>query len=666
MSEIARTSNLINLGDTSFRRRNTAESYVALLEVLGKYRKKDVAWNTESQTDIYHHFREEASIAYNSSSESANDLTPETQAQRARTNVNPLSKLGFVHQDKTLTPLGEALVDNNEQILDNFDINNHLSVANSAFFRGIFRYKVNLTDNSWYYPARLLIKEIVKHQKLSIEQFIWIFMLGPYLVGPNSELFSSTIQNIGDGERLDNIVYNYIGNTLKKDDQSELENFIETGNFPHNFFKNRKTNKGLSKLEQFINALTQFKLNPTEESLKNLRSINAEKTIKSAFNLKLPKENSGISASEVHQGINIPEFHNEKIKSFRKGIALWHKTIKLLTLSQKEYFDLNRRTLRATGVFTFENNIVKFRSLYSQVFFEANIDRLEGSEFYLSDPGEIVGLEYELGSNCYTRAEKLFAKRFNIDPTDAEEYARTLDLEKFNEIVTELFPTETVWNLLRTIQNSYPEEQKKLSCIRKKFDDRASIPTIYEYLLGLGLYYASEKSFDILAAYGLALGGDFLPETHAPGMRGDIEFKYGNQHILIEATLMDSSTQRRGELEPVLRHATNYEVEFPGALTLFVANQLDQNVQRIFGFASLMQLYPTLRQLKRDEIKTAAPRIFSLTTNNFVDILSSGRISLEKLIHSVDTEMKNMTVETLNTDWQEKLTKQLAATISNL
>ena len=58
----------------------------------------------------------------------------------------------------------------------------------------------------------------------------------------------------------------------------------------------------------------------------------------------------------------------------------------------------------------------------------------------------------------------------------------------------------------------------------------------------------------------LSLDIDMLPKSHAAGGQADLIFKYEadgiipKHQLLLEATLSDSTTQRRMELEPVSRH----------------------------------------------------------------------------------------------------------------
>ena len=113
----------------------------------------------------------------------------------------------------------------------------------------------------------------------------------------------------------------------------------------------------------------------------------------------------------------------------------------------------------------------------------------------------------------------------------------------------------------------------------------ADIPTIFEYVVGIIWYRVSDYEGRILDFMNLSLDNNLLPRSHAVGGESDIVYKYKknynyNRHsLLIECTLMDSTNQRRGEMEPVSRHLSNYMLdEDKNAYCLFVATFLHSSV----------------------------------------------------------------------------------------
>ena len=96
--------------------------------------------------------------------------------------------------------------------------------------------------------------------------------------------------------------------------------------------------------------------------------------------------------------------------------------------------------------------------------------------------------------------------------------------------------------------------------IRRMVTDNADVPTIFEYVLGVLWYKISDYQGKVLDYMKLSLDADLLPKTHAAGGEADIVYEYNQtadypEHaLLLEATLADSSNQRRMEMEPVSRH----------------------------------------------------------------------------------------------------------------
>ena len=88
--------------------------------------------------------------------------------------------------------------------------------------------------------------------------------------------------------------------------------------------------------------------------------------------------------------------------------------------------------------------------------------------------------------------------------------------------------------------------------------------------------------------YNLTLSANFEPLVHAGGGLGDIVIYEDNKVVMLEATLMNSNSQKRGEWEPVLRHSVNLKVEeeMSGSqrqvTTFFIADEFDANTINIW------------------------------------------------------------------------------------
>ena len=133
------------------------------------------------------------------------------------------------------------------------------------------------------------------------------------------------------------------------------------------------------------------------------------------------------------------------------------------------------------------------------------------------------------------------------------------------------------------------------SKIKQEVCPDATVPTIYEYVVGLAWYYFSNKTIDLLNSFNLTLSANFEPLTHAGGGMGDIVIYEENQVIMLEATLMNANNQKRGEWEPVLRHSVNLKIEEESSskrevTTFFIADSFDFNTINIWKAISSVPL----------------------------------------------------------------------------
>ena len=109
-------------------------------------------------------------------------------------------------------------------------------------------------------------------------------------------------------------------------------------------------------------------------------------------------------------------------------------------------------------------------------------------------------------------------------------------------------------------------------------DYDATIPALFEYLLGISFYWISQKKIKVSDVIDSGLDSNLLPKTHAGGGKADIVIKSLARHYLIEATLSENDGQRKMEAEPVPRHLAKHILEGnENSLALFVAGQLDPN-----------------------------------------------------------------------------------------
>ncbi|MBR4651078.1 MAG: AlwI family type II restriction endonuclease [Prevotella sp.] len=277
---------------------------------------------------------------------------------------------------------------------------------------------------------------------------------------------------------------------------------------------------------------------------------------------------------------------------------MMHLVKNLATL--QDYFDLNRRYLSIANVMIFQDGQVKL-DLVPKQYFASAIDELykvaysESNE--LEQNCEIEEICSALKFDEKDVVERL-QKELGIDiKTIDEAYSEVekLRYDRFKAMVDTQFTNDKLLGLLDDFDKRNDED------INKKVTDNADTPTIFEYILGVIWYKVSGYKGRILDYMKLSLDANLLPITHAAGGEADIVYEYAEtkdypKHtLLLEATLADSTNQRRMEMEPVSRHLGNHLLRTNNSSTysIFATNYLDTNVISDFRMRKVVPFYDT-------------------------------------------------------------------------
>lgn len=229
----------------------------------------------------------------------------------------------------------------------------------------------------------------------------------------------------------------------------------------------------------------------------------------------------------------------------------------------EDYLDLNRRYLGLTNCFIFDDEQVKLDIVPKQ-FFNAAIEELYQQAYEECD---LLFESCTMDSICpaLTFNETKIIEGINkelgthIDSIDdAYDEVDKVRYDRFNKLVDDKFTDDKLLQLLDNFDNRTDGE------ISQMVTDNADVPTIFEYVLGIIWYKASGRRGKVLDYLKLSLDSSLLPITHAAGGEADIVYEYGKtldypeHNLLLEATLADSTNQRRMEMEPVSRHLGNH------------------------------------------------------------------------------------------------------------
>lgn len=250
-----------------------------------------------------------------------------------------------------------------------------------------------------------------------------------------------------------------------------------------------------------------------------------------------------------------------------------------------DYLDLNRRYVKTTDVVLFEDDIVKL-DIVPKHFFNSVID-----ELYVQAYAETEELYHDCAINnialCLNINEQAVINGVNAEldatVTTIAEARAVLEDNRYARL-QHLIDTKFTDTQILTLLDCF--ERRNDTDIRSMVTDNADVPTIFEYVLAILWYKVSERQGKILDYMKLSLDADLLPKTHAAGGEADIVYEYeATEHypshtLLIEATLADSTNQRRMEMEPVSRHLGQHLIRTRNmdSYCVFATNFLNINV----------------------------------------------------------------------------------------
>lgn len=309
---------------------------------------------------------------------------------------------------------------------------------------------------------------------------------------------------------------------------------------------------------------------------------------------------------------------------------VFFKTVHLFkakaTLS--DYLDLNRRYIKTTDIVLFEDDTVKL-DIVPQHFFKSVIQQLYSDMF---TPSELLheSCKMEDISDCLVVSDDTIIEGINeelgISVTTIDAARAALEDNRYRRL-QHLIDTKFTDDKLLSLLDCF--EERNDTEIRSMVTDNADVPTIFEYVLGILWYKASERQGKILDYMKLSLDADLLPKTHAAGGEADIVYEYSEtesypEHtLLLEATLADSTNQRRMEMEPVSRHLGRHLIRTGNlnSYCVFATNYLDINVIADFRGRKSMPFYDT-----QDYSKSVnGMKIIPLQTSELKKIVTNGK-----------------------------------------
>lgn len=240
----------------------------------------------------------------------------------------------------------------------------------------------------------------------------------------------------------------------------------------------------------------------------------------------------------------------------------------------QDYISLNKYYLDLTGIFEIDaDNLTLIKNMHiilKNTNYKSILNNIKTNEVSISS------LDYLL-NDTEIKSELL---ALGITSTiDLKTYKYNEDKDKLLKLLNTKFTKDIVSNnILPLFKNREDQTIKDLTT------DRATVPTIFEYIIAISMYYFDNKNIDFILKAGLSLDSNMLPKSHAVGGNSDFKMEYSDHTLMVEVSLTEKTNQRRAEMESVSRHLGNILLSIDDTkkikktFGIFIATYLDKNV----------------------------------------------------------------------------------------
>lgn len=618
-----------SLGTTSFRTKDfnkTIEEQLLLLDEFWKLdENKDENWsgNKDLQTRYYDFMQSKDFVEGNAGN----------KPKDAREKTSGLVDIGLIDDGRKLSNAGKALLKITSE--NDFSSDNQFQIAKDSYIylKQLLKTYYNV-DGHTVRPFMVLIHLLDEFDYLTLDEYTYLL---PLCIGQveTSEIIDGISQLRCRNISIDEIIVNRLMGMLNY--KTALDYFIDnevTEELICEIGLNRKSrqyDKPYFKLYQALHRV--FVLNDID----NLISVyDATRDIKIGkwwrnylFDTTSEKAISNHPVAHLKTTLfnEVEDENTFKIAFFK----IMHLFKAKATLS--DYLDLNRRYIKTTDVVLFEDDTIKFdivpkhffksvaAKLYQDAFTSSELlyedcDMPEISEcLIVNDDTIVAGINEELGINV-------------SDMQSARAALEDTRYQRLQHLIDTKFTDDKILSLLDCFETRNDDE------IRSMVTDNADVPTIFEYVLGILWYKASERHGKILDYMKLSLDADLLPKTHAAGGEADIVYEYEateyypEHTLLLEATLADSTNQRRMEMEPVSRHLGMHLIRTGNmnSYCVFATNYLNINVISDFRSRKTTPFYDPQDYSK----SIAGMKIIPLQTSELKKIVSNRKTYKER------------------------------------
>lgn len=613
-----------SLGTTSFRTKNfnkTIEEQLSLLNEFWILREnQNINWsgNNELQARYYDFMRQKGFVEGNA----------KNKPKDAREKTSGLVDIGLIDENRKLSDAGKALLHISSE--NDFSSDNQFQIAKDSFIYLKQLLKTSYTvEGQTVRPFLVLLYLLSKVDYLTLEEYTYLL---PLCVGTNEtvEIIEGIKKLRTNGTTIDNIIINRLMNMNNYN--TALDYFIEndvTESLICEIGLNRKSRQYDKPYFKLYEALYRVFVEDDIDSLSSVYSATKDIKVGKWWRSYLFDTTSETAIGKFpsdHLKVTLFNGVTGEIEFKKAFFKTMHLFKAKATLS--DYLDLNRRYIKTTDIVLFEDDTVKL-DVVPQYFFKSVMDQLY-SDIFVKSELLYENCSIESISACLVVSDDTIIDGINeelgLSVTTIEAAREALEdnrYQRLQHLIDTKFTDENLLSLLDYFEDRNDTE------IRNMVTDNADVPTIFEYVLGILWYKASERQGKILDYMKLSLDADLLPKTHAAGGEADIVYEYcateayPEHTLLLEATLADSTNQRRMEMEPVSRHLGRHLIRTGNlnSYCVFATNYLDINVIADFRGRKSMPFYDT-----QDYSKSVnGMKIIPLQTSELKKIISNGR-----------------------------------------
>lgn len=639
------------IGTTSFRTAKLNLKIEAQLLLLDEFYNEIIKesswnWNNELQEKYYDFMKDRAF------------LTGEAKRKDkdAREKTSGLVDIGLITEDRLITDAGRELLKITSS--GDFETNNVFNINSDSFIylKQLLKTSINVSG-SIVRPYIAVVKCLMELEFLSYDEFTYFVPL--IRDDKSAKQIISDIKLYREGKILpEEIIYKRL---MQMENYKLAQEEFIASNVDENLIclvgmnrKSRNYDKPYYKLYENLKKVFLDGESIYESLLNSAKNIN-QKPGTLWRSLLFKTTNIGVirknGESSIHEQCPFINCRNEtELKEvFFKYLHVFKA---MATLS--DYFDLNRRYFNITDTLIFEDRMIKL-DMIPKYYFKEIIDVLY-TETFSKDNNLRANVSLETISEAFkldiSKVYVALSKDLGISiksPEQAATYVNDERYRRFNTLIDKKFNDSVLVELLNCFET---RDDKRIEEI---VTDGATIPTIFEYILGIIWYKVSERQGNILDFMKLSLEANLLPKTHASGGYADIIYKYESctsypkHSLLLEATLADGTNQRRMEMEPVSRHLGDYRIRFnnPFDYSLFVSTYLDKNVISDFRYRKIIPY-------TRNEETITGMKIISIDTDSLKKIIEN-KVKY-KYLYGVFNKYHEMPLETV--DWHDGMIKE--------